>query len=112
MAGPWGVLSVGPTAATTGVRDIEGGPLGVLSAGPAAATTRVGDIDGGPLGVLLAGSAAATTKVGDVDGGPLGGAVGRSGSGHHRSWRCRWWALWHPWRYEVNSAKKDVGSNK
>jgi hypothetical protein len=48
----------------------------------------------GPLGVLPAGSAAATTGVGDVDGGPLGGATGRSGSGHHWSWRHRWWAPW------------------
>jgi hypothetical protein len=27
-------------------------------------------------------------------GGPLGGAVGRSGSAHHRSWRRQWWAPW------------------
>jgi hypothetical protein len=66
-------------------------PKGVLSADPATATTRVGDIDGGPLGgVLPVGPAAATTGVGDVNGGPPGGAAGRSGSGHHRSWRHQW----------------------
>jgi hypothetical protein len=47
----------------------------------------------GPLGVLLASPAAATTGVGDVDGEPPGGAVVRSGSSHHRSWRRRWRAL-------------------
>jgi hypothetical protein len=26
--------------------------------------------------------------------GPLGGAVGRSSSGHHQSWRRRWQAPW------------------
>jgi hypothetical protein len=41
--------------------------------------------------VLAAGPAAATTKVEDVDGGPPGGAVGMSGSDHHRSSRHRWW---------------------
>jgi hypothetical protein len=48
----------------------------------------------GPWGVLMVGSAAATTGVGDVDGAPLGFAGGRSGSGHHRSWRRRWQAPW------------------
>jgi hypothetical protein len=33
----------------------------------------------------VAGPAAATTEVGDVDDGSPGGAVGISGSGHHRS---------------------------
>jgi hypothetical protein len=70
------------------------GPLGVLAVGPAVATTEVGDVDGGtpggagdrsdnghhrswrrrwraPWGVLVAGPAEATTKVGDVDGGPI-----------------------------------------
>jgi hypothetical protein len=51
MAGPWGVLPAGPTAATTGVGDVDGGPpWEVLPAGPAVATTRVGDVDGGPPG--------------------------------------------------------------
>jgi hypothetical protein len=136
MAGPLGLLAVGPAAATIGVGDIDGGPsegcwwqvrqrpppeletlmmdpLGVLAAGLTAATTRVGDINGGPLGVLSVGPATATTGVGDIDGGPPGGccrqvrqwppseletsmapplrgAVGRSDSGHHRSWRRRW----------------------
>jgi hypothetical protein len=44
----------------------------------------------GPLGVLSAGPATATTEVGDIDGSPVGGAVGRSGNGHHHSWRRRW----------------------
>jgi hypothetical protein len=26
--------------------------------------------------------------------GPLGGAADISDSGHHRSWRRRWWAPW------------------
>jgi hypothetical protein len=38
-----------------------------------------------PLGVLPACPTAVTTEVEDVDGRPLGGAIGRSGSGHHRS---------------------------
>jgi hypothetical protein len=62
-----------------------------LSASPAAATIGVGDVDGGPPGVLPAGPTAATIGVGDVNGGPPGGAAGRSGSGHHQSWRRRWW---------------------
>jgi hypothetical protein len=63
------------------------GPLGVLSGGPAAATTDVEDVDGGaPWGVLSGFPAVATTGVGD-DGGPPGGDVGIFGSGHHRSWR-------------------------
>jgi hypothetical protein len=44
--------------------------------------------------VLAACLAAATTEVEDVDGGPPRGAVGISGSGHHRSWRRRWRASW------------------
>jgi hypothetical protein len=91
MVGPLGVLSAGPAAATTVVEDVGAGPLGVLAAGPAAATTEDGDVDGGPpWGLLVAGLAATTTDVEDVDGGPPGGAGGRSGSGHHRSWRRRW----------------------
>jgi hypothetical protein len=39
----------------------------------------------GPLGVLTTGPAAATIDVEDVDGRPLVGAIGISGSGHHRS---------------------------
>jgi hypothetical protein len=65
-------------------------PLGVLSVGPTATTTEVEDVDGGPPGgVLSAGPIAATTEVEDVDGGPLGGDGGRSSSGHHQSWRRR-----------------------
>jgi hypothetical protein len=110
MVAPWGVLPVGPVAATIEVvEDVDGKSLGVLSTGPTAATTKVkGDIDSGPprrccrwvrqrpppklyrtsmvgpLGVLTVGSTAATTEVvGDVDGGlPVGGAS-RSGSSHH-----------------------------
>jgi hypothetical protein len=48
MAGPWGVLSVRPAAATTIVEgDIDGAPLGVLPISPAAATIVVeGAVDG------------------------------------------------------------------
>jgi hypothetical protein len=59
--------------------------LGVLSTCPAAATTEVEDVDGAPWGVLPAWPALATTKVEDVYGVLPGGAVGMSGSGHHRS---------------------------
>jgi hypothetical protein len=63
------------------------GPLGVLSGALAVATIIVDeDVDGGPLGVLSGAPAAATIVVDeDVDGGPPAGAVGSSGSGHHRS---------------------------
>jgi hypothetical protein len=73
------------------------GPWGVLATGPTAATTEVGHVDGGPLGVLAAGLTAATTEVGDVDDGPPEVAVGRSGNGHHRSWRRQWRAPWGCW---------------
>jgi hypothetical protein len=66
------------------------GPLGVLAVGPVTATTDIEDVDGGPPWGLLSGfPAAATTDVEDVDGGPPGGAGGRSDSGHHRYWRRR-----------------------
>jgi hypothetical protein len=54
---------------------------------PTAATTEVvEDVDGGPPGVLPADLAAATTEVKvDVDSGLPGGAIGGSGSSHHRS---------------------------
>jgi hypothetical protein len=45
---------------------------------------------GPPWGLLAVGLAVTTTEVEDIDGGPLGGAIGRSGSGHYRSWRRRW----------------------
>jgi hypothetical protein len=45
----------------------------------------------GPMGVLPVSLVPTTTEVGDVDGGPPGGAFGIFGSGHHRSWRRRWW---------------------
>jgi hypothetical protein len=49
MAPPWGVLAVGPAAATTDVEDVDGMPRGgVLAVGPAATTTDVEDVDGGP----------------------------------------------------------------
>jgi hypothetical protein len=45
------VLSIGLTATTTKVEDVDGAlPRGVLSAGPVAATTEAGDVDGGPPG--------------------------------------------------------------
>jgi hypothetical protein len=58
------------------------GPLGVLSGAPAAATTVVDeDIDGGPPGVLPGALAVATIVVDeDVDAGPPGGA-GAEGPG-------------------------------
>jgi hypothetical protein len=66
MAGPWGVLPVGPTASATEVEeDVDDGPSGggALSAGPTAATTEVED---------------------DVNGEPPGGVAGGSGNSHHR----------------------------
>jgi hypothetical protein len=93
MTGPWGVLLVGPAAATTGVGDVDGGPpWGLLLGFLVAATTKVGDVNGGALGVLSVGPAVATTGVGDIDGGPPGGCCRQSGSGYHQSWRRRWWA--------------------
>jgi hypothetical protein len=38
---PWEVLSAGPAAATTEVRDVDGSPLGLLAAGPTVAITEV-----------------------------------------------------------------------
>jgi hypothetical protein len=55
-------------------------PWGVLPIGPGAATTDVKDVDVLPVGPVMT-----TTEVGDVDGGPPGGATGISGSGHHWS---------------------------
>jgi hypothetical protein len=70
-------------------------PWGVLSASPAAATIGVGDVDGGPLGgcwrqIRQRPPPELETLMSD----PLGGVGGRSGSGHHRSWRRRWRAPW------------------
>jgi hypothetical protein len=103
------VLTVGPTAATTEVEDVDGGPpegcwrqvrqqsppklkmsmagsLGVLAARPAAATTEVGDIDGGhPRGCWRQVRQRPPSKWETSMAGPLGGAGGRSGSGHHQS---------------------------
>jgi hypothetical protein len=49
----------------------------VLPAGPTAATTGVGDVDGGPpegaAGRFGRATTGVTTGVGDVDGGPRGG---------------------------------------
>jgi hypothetical protein len=81
------------------------GPLGGTEAGG----LEVGDVDGGPLGVLTAGQAAAITEVEDISGGPLGGAGGRSGSGHHRCWRRRWWAPWGVLLADPAAATTDVG---
>jgi hypothetical protein len=60
------------------------GPVGVLLVGPAASTTEVEeDVDGWPLEALSAALAVSTTKdEKDIDGGPLGGASGFS-SVHH-----------------------------
>jgi hypothetical protein len=134
--GPWGVLPICPAAATTEVGDIDG-----LAAGPVAGTTKVEGVDGGPpegccqgVGVLPAGPAAATTKVGDVDGGPprgccrhvrqrpppkletsmagpLGGAADMSCSGHHRSWRRQWQALWGLLAAGPTVATTEVGAS-
>jgi hypothetical protein len=84
MVGPLGVLSAGPTAATTGVGDIDGGPPeGCCRQVRQRPPPELEMSMAGPLGVLSVGPTTATTEVGDVDGGPPGGAGGRSGSGHH-----------------------------
>jgi hypothetical protein len=67
------------------------GPLGVLSGFPVVATTKVGDVDGRPPRLCwqqVRQWPPPNLKTSMVV--PLGGAVGISGSGHHRSWRCRW----------------------
>jgi hypothetical protein len=113
-ADPLGVLSGFPATVTTNVEDVDDGPPGGCwrqvrqRPPPVLKTSMVG-----PLGVLVASPTAATTDVKDVDGGPPGGCCrdfqqrpppmlktsmagplrgdgGRSGSGHHRSWRRRW----------------------
>jgi hypothetical protein len=105
---------VGPAAATTGVRDVDGEPprggwqkvrlwpppeletsmaglLGALAAGPAAATIRVGDVDGRPpRGRWQLVRQRPPPELETSMAGPLEGAGGRSSSGHHRSWRRRW----------------------
>jgi hypothetical protein len=86
MAGPWGVLPAGLTAATTGVGYVDGGP-------PRGCFRHVRQRPPPELETSMVG--------------PLGGASGRSGSGHHRSWRRQWWAPLDPW---LSSAKKVVGS--
>jgi hypothetical protein len=84
---PYGVLPVGPAAATTGDEETSMvALLGVLMVGPIAASSSDGNADGangdgGPLGVLTVGPVAVTTSAGnadsaDVDGGPLGGDAG------------------------------------
>jgi hypothetical protein len=81
-------MAVGPAAATTEVKDIDGGPpWGCWWQGPAAATTEVEDVDGGPpWGCLQQGPAAATTEVEDVDGGlPRGAGAGDLGVQRLRS---------------------------
>jgi hypothetical protein len=71
------------------------GPLRVLVEGPAVVTTEVEDVDGGPPGgcywhVLQR----PPPKLEMSIAAPLEGAVGMSGSDHHRSWRRRWQAPW------------------
>jgi hypothetical protein len=71
--------------ATTCCKTSLAGPLGVLPVGPVVATTKVEeDVNGRPLGVLSAGPVAATTEVEeDIHDSPPGGAASRSDSGHH-----------------------------
>jgi hypothetical protein len=62
-------------------------PYGVLAVGPAVATTRVGDVNAGPWGCWRQVRQRSPLKLKMTMAGSLGGAVGRSGSGHHQSWR-------------------------
>jgi hypothetical protein len=50
MAGPWGCCRQVWQRPPPELEMSMAGPLGVLSAGPAAATTKFGDVDGGPPG--------------------------------------------------------------
>jgi hypothetical protein len=85
---PWGLLPVFPTAATTGVGDVDSGPPGGCYQQvwqrplPKLKTPMVA-----PWGVLAVGPAMATTEVEDVDGGPLGGVGSKFDSSDHQSWR-------------------------
>jgi hypothetical protein len=116
MVSPLGVLAACPVVATTKVEDIDGGPprgcgrqvrqqpppklntsmagLGmVLAVDLAATTTEFGDVDGGPPGgCWWQVRQWPPLKLAMLTVGPLEGAGGRSGSGHHQSWRRRWWA--------------------
>jgi hypothetical protein len=118
MAGPWGLLSTGLAAATTGVLDVDGGPLGGCyrqvrqRPPPELETSMVGPLgvaggrfDSGhhrswrrrwraPGGCCRQVWQWPPPELDTSTAGPLGGAGGRSGSGHHRSWRHRWRAPW------------------
>jgi hypothetical protein len=48
MAGPQGVMSIFPTAATTEVEDVDGGDPGGDVRSPTVATTEEEDVDGEP----------------------------------------------------------------
>jgi hypothetical protein len=86
MAGPWGLLSGFPAAATTDVEDVDGGPPGVLAAGPTATTTEAGDVDDEPpVSCCRDFRQRPPPMLKTSTAGPLGGSGGRSGSDHHRS---------------------------
>jgi hypothetical protein len=66
-------------------------PLEVLAAGPTAATTGVGDVDGGPRrGCWRQVQQWPPPELEMSMAAPLRGAGGKSDSGQHQSWRRRW----------------------